>query len=73
MAPIFVFFQNFSVPADVPVPTFSFANDLALFAVLAVGNRPVRCTLKQAFQVSLVVNLVIVALLAGGELVSAVS
>ena len=47
MAPIFVFFQNLSVPADVPVPTFSFANDLALFAVLAVGNRPVRRTLEQ--------------------------
>ena len=47
MAPIFVFFQNLSVPADVPVPTFSFANDLALFAVLAVGNRPVRLMLEQ--------------------------
>ena len=47
MAPIFVFFQNFSVLADVPVPAFPFANDLALPAAIAVGNRPVRRTLEQ--------------------------
>ena len=47
MAPFFVFFQNFSVLADVPVPAFSFANDLALSAAIAVGNWPVRLTLEQ--------------------------
>lgn len=36
MAPIFVFFQNFSVLADVPVPAFPFANDLTLPAAIAV-------------------------------------